>query len=143
MEHRRSPILSRIKDAVKLVERMATILGHRGRNGQLQRWKLGERLIEFAGCEQEEGKPCYKGDPARPPLLLRRGHGFSLLAITVHHRLERVDGCGSALSRHRWLEPADDGGRLLSGAPPGAVTRPAVPEAGKARRAAVVLHRSE
>jgi hypothetical protein len=42
----RSLILRRIhKDAVKLVERVAEILGNRdGYNGQLQRWKLGHRV---------------------------------------------------------------------------------------------------
>lgn len=64
-EHRRSLILRRInKDAVKLVERLAEIVGHRnGYNGQLQRWKLGIRLVEFGGCEQEDDKQRYKGDP--------------------------------------------------------------------------------
>lgn len=63
--HRRSLILRRVnKDAVKLVERMSEILGHRdGYNGQLQRWKLGDKLIEFGGCEQESDKQRYKGDP--------------------------------------------------------------------------------
>lgn len=63
--HRRSLILRRInKDAVKLVERAEEIIGHRnGYNGQLQRWKLGKRLIEFGGCEQEGDKQRYKGDP--------------------------------------------------------------------------------
>lgn len=64
-EHTRSLILRRInKDAVKLVERVAEIIGHRtGYNGQLQRWKLGRRLVEFGGCEQEVDKQRYKGDP--------------------------------------------------------------------------------
>jgi len=64
-QHRRSLILRRVnKDAVKLVERASTILGHRdGYNGQLQRWRLGEKLIEFAGCEQETDKQRFKGDP--------------------------------------------------------------------------------
>jgi hypothetical protein len=67
--HRRSLILRRVnKDAGKLVERMAQILGHRDRyNGQLQRWRLGEgenaRLIEFSGCEFEDDKQRFKGDP--------------------------------------------------------------------------------
>jgi hypothetical protein len=63
--HKRSLILRRInKDAVKLVERVAVILGHRdGYNGQLQRWKLGDRLIEFVGCEHEDDKHRFKGDP--------------------------------------------------------------------------------
>lgn len=63
--HYRSLILRRInKDAVKLVERVEEILGHRnGYNGQLQRWKFDGRLIEFGGCEQEGDKQRYKGDP--------------------------------------------------------------------------------
>jgi hypothetical protein len=63
--HKRSLILRRInKDAVKLVERVAQILGHRdGYNGQFQRWKLGDKLIEFAGCEHEDDKHRFKGDP--------------------------------------------------------------------------------
>lgn len=63
--HRRSLILRRInKDAVKLVERMAEIVGGRqGYNGQLQRWRLGERQIDFAGCEYEDDKQRFKGDP--------------------------------------------------------------------------------
>lgn len=68
-QHRRTLILRRVnKDAVKLVERASQILGHRdGYNGQLQRWRLGEgenaRLIEFAGCEYEDDKQRFKGDP--------------------------------------------------------------------------------
>jgi hypothetical protein len=63
--HKRSLILRRIhKDAVKLVERVGEILGNRdGYNGQLQRWKLGPRVIEFAGCEHEDDKQRFKGDP--------------------------------------------------------------------------------
>jgi hypothetical protein len=63
--HTRSLILRRInKDAVKLVERAEQIVGHRtGYSGQWQRWKLGEKLIEFGGCEQEIDKQRYKGDP--------------------------------------------------------------------------------
>jgi hypothetical protein len=63
--HKRSLILRRInKDAVKLVERMADILGDRtGYNGQLQRWRLQDRLIEFSGCEYEDDKQRFKGEP--------------------------------------------------------------------------------
>jgi hypothetical protein len=63
--HRRSLILRRInKDAVKLVEAVAEILGHRnGYNGQLQRWKLSHGVIEFAGCEHEDDKQRFQGDP--------------------------------------------------------------------------------
>ena len=67
--HTNSLILRRInKDALKLVERMEEIVGHRdGYNGQLQRWKLDtggrHRLIEFAGCEMERDKQRHKGNP--------------------------------------------------------------------------------
>jgi hypothetical protein len=69
--HRRSLILRRIsKDAIKLAEQVAAILGCRdGYNGQLQRWRLplpdgaDERLIQFAGCELEDDKQRFKGDP--------------------------------------------------------------------------------
>lgn len=63
--HKRSLILRRInKDAVKIVSRVEEILGHRdGYNGQLQRWRLDERQLEFAGCEQESDKQRFKGDP--------------------------------------------------------------------------------
>jgi hypothetical protein len=69
--HRRSLILRRInKDALKLIERIAEIVGGRdGYNGQLQRWRLalpdgaGERLIQFAGCEFDEDKQRFKGTP--------------------------------------------------------------------------------
>jgi hypothetical protein len=49
----------------KLVERVAAILGNRnGYNGQLQRWRLpGDRQIDFSGCEYEDDKQRFKGDP--------------------------------------------------------------------------------
>ena len=67
--HQRTLILRRInKDAIKLVEEVEKIVGHRnGYNGQLQRWRLQiggvARLIEFGGCELESDKQRYKGDP--------------------------------------------------------------------------------
>jgi hypothetical protein len=69
--HKRSLILRRVnKDAVKLVERVAEIVGHRaGYNGQLQRWKLpgptsgADRMIAFSGCEHEDDKQRFKGEP--------------------------------------------------------------------------------
>lgn len=67
--HKRSLILRRInKDAQKLVPRMVEILGSRnGYNGQLQRWTAGAlgpgRQIDFGGCELEDDKQRYKGDP--------------------------------------------------------------------------------
>ncbi len=79
--HKRSLILRRIhKDAVKLVERVAEILGNRdGYNGQLQRWKLGHRVIEFAGCDHEDDKQRFKGDP----------HDRVLRTTAAHHRVSR------------------------------------------------------
>src|SRR4051794_10341858 len=64
-EHKRSLLLRRInKDAVKIKPRIEEILGHdNGYNGQLQRWRLGERQIDIAGCEQESDKQRFKGDP--------------------------------------------------------------------------------
>lgn len=63
--HRRSLILRRInKDALKIVPRIEEILGTRdGYNGQLQRWRLADRQIDIAGCEQESDKQRFKGDP--------------------------------------------------------------------------------
>lgn len=63
--HRRSLILRRInKDALKIVPRIEEILGARaGYNGQLQRWRLGGKQIDIAGCEQESDKQRFKGDP--------------------------------------------------------------------------------
>ena len=64
-EHKRSLLLRRInKDAVKIKPRIEEILGHdSGYNGQLQRWRLGQRQIDIAGCEQESDKQRFKGDP--------------------------------------------------------------------------------
>jgi hypothetical protein len=63
--HKRSLLLRRInKDAVKIKPRIEEILGQdNGYNGQLQRWRLGERQIDIAGCEQESDKQRFKGDP--------------------------------------------------------------------------------
>jgi hypothetical protein len=63
--HKRSLLLRRInKDAVKIKPRIEEIVGHdNGYNGQLQRWRLGERQIDIAGCEQESDKQRFKGDP--------------------------------------------------------------------------------
>jgi hypothetical protein len=52
------------KDAVKIKPRIEEILGtDTGYNGQLQRWKLRDRQIDIAGCEQESDKQRFKGDP--------------------------------------------------------------------------------
>src|SRR5438874_2276652 len=55
-EHKRSLLLRRInKDAVKIKPRIEKIL--------VQRWKLKDRQIDIAGCEQESDKQRFKGDP--------------------------------------------------------------------------------
>src|SRR3954449_2488263 len=52
-EHKRSLILRRInKDAVKIKPRIEKIL--------VQRWKLKDRQIDIAGCEQESDKQRFK-----------------------------------------------------------------------------------
>jgi hypothetical protein len=49
---------------VKIKPRIEEILGYdAGYNRQLQRWRLGERQLDIAGCEQESEKQRFKGDP--------------------------------------------------------------------------------
>ena len=67
-EHQRSLILRRInKDAKKLAE--SELLGkifdgdRSGWNGTDLKWKQANQSIEFGGCEMEEDKQRYKGDP--------------------------------------------------------------------------------
>jgi hypothetical protein len=64
--HRRSLILRRTnKEADKLVERLAEILGSRqGWNGQEDVWRLpGGRVIDIGGCQLEDDKQKRKGIP--------------------------------------------------------------------------------
>lgn len=63
--HKRSLLLRRInKDAIKLVDHLADIYGHRdGYNGQYQSWKIDGRQIDIGGCERETDKQRYKGEP--------------------------------------------------------------------------------
>ena len=76
--HRRSLLLRRInKDAVKIKPRIEDILGHdSGYNGQLQRWRLGERQIDIAGCEQEFGQAAFQGRPSRLGVVFDEGTDF-------------------------------------------------------------------
>ena len=49
---------------MKIKPRIEEILGHdTGYNGQLQRWRLNQRQIDIAGCEQESDKQRFKSDP--------------------------------------------------------------------------------
>lgn len=64
--HKRSLILRKTSvDAGKLAEQMATdIIGNReGYNSQLKMWRLGDKTIYFGGCEHDNDKQRYKGDP--------------------------------------------------------------------------------
>lgn len=67
-QHRRSLILRRVgKDARKLVSDYMGILGSRdGYNSQDGRWMggvIGNRQIDISGCEAEDDKQRFKGDP--------------------------------------------------------------------------------
>lgn len=64
--HKRSLILRRInKDAVKIVPFIKELYeGNDGYNGQLQRFITPDnRHIDIAGCEMEDDKQRFKGDP--------------------------------------------------------------------------------
>jgi hypothetical protein len=78
-----------------------------GYSGQLQRWRLGDRLIEFAGCEYEEDKQRFKCDP-HDLIYFDEGTDFLALQYRFHHRMEPLSRWKAALPRRRRLEPADD-----------------------------------
>lgn len=64
--HQRSLVLRRTnKEAGKLVERFAEVIGNRdGWNGQDDTWRLPDgRIIDIGGCQYEEDKQKYKGTP--------------------------------------------------------------------------------
>jgi hypothetical protein len=64
-EHRRSLILRRTnKEAQGLAEQMVEVVGTRdGYNSQTGFWRLDGRLVELGGCQLEEDKQKYKGNP--------------------------------------------------------------------------------
>jgi hypothetical protein len=99
--HRRSLILRRInKDAVKIVSRIEEVLGTRnGYNGQLQRWRINDKQIDIAGCEQESDKQRFKGDPhdlicvqAGTPVLLADGNYCAVENLRVGQMLQTLEG---------------------------------------------------
>jgi hypothetical protein len=99
--HKRSLILRRInKDAVKLVERVAEILGRRtGYNSQLQHWKLRNRLIVFSGCEHEDDKQRFKGDPhdlicvgCGTPVLMADGTFKAVESLRAGESVQTLEG---------------------------------------------------
>ena len=64
-EHKKSLLLRRTnKEASRFINRFSEIVGHRdGYNGQLSTFRLPDRFIEFGGCQLEDDKQKYKGDP--------------------------------------------------------------------------------
>ena len=63
--HRRSLLLRRTnREATKFIGRFSEMVGHRhGWNGQLSTFTLPGRMVEFGGCQREDDKQKYKGDP--------------------------------------------------------------------------------
>ena len=63
--HTRSLILRRTnKEATKLVERYAEILGSReGWNGQDHIWRIDGKVLDISGCQHEDDKQKFKGTP--------------------------------------------------------------------------------
>lgn len=64
-DHRHSLLLRRTnREAAKFIKRVADMVGHRkGWNGQRSIFTLPGRFIEFGGCQLEDDKQKYKGDP--------------------------------------------------------------------------------
>ena len=64
-EHKNSLLLRRTnKEASKFIKRFEEIVGNRdGWNGQTSTFRLPGQVIEFGGCEHEDDKQKYKGDP--------------------------------------------------------------------------------
>lgn len=64
-EHKRALLLRRTnKEARKFVEEVEEIVGHRsGFNGQDNTWRLPDRRLDFGGCQLEEDKQSFKGNP--------------------------------------------------------------------------------
>ena len=108
--HKRSLLLRRInKDAVKIKPRIEEILGHdTGYNGQLQRWRLGERQIDIAGCEQESDKQRFKGDPPEGSYQTDAADDLRPCEDQSERRAGGHDGCPThrlPSCRHRMLPP--------------------------------------
>lgn len=66
VQHKRSLILRKTnKEAKKLANRYIEILGHRnGLNTSYGTWNMPDgKLVEYGGCEHEDDKQKYKGEP--------------------------------------------------------------------------------
>ena len=64
-QHQRSLVLRRTNSEAKdLIDRYMQILGSRdGWNGQDNKWRLGNRIIDINGCQHEDDKQKFKGNP--------------------------------------------------------------------------------
>lgn len=64
-DHKRSLVLRRTGfESLKLVDRYIEILGHKdGWNGQTNVWRIDGRIIDIGGCQHEDDKQKYKGNP--------------------------------------------------------------------------------
>lgn len=64
-KHKYSLVLRRTnKEAQKLFERFFEIVGSRdGWNGQENVWRINDRVIDIGGCQHEEDRQKYKGNP--------------------------------------------------------------------------------
>ena len=138
-QHKRSLLLRRInKDAVKIKPRIEEILGHdNGYNGQLQRWRLGERQIDIAGCEQESDKQQFKGDP-HDLIVFDEGTDFLEISVPFHHRLEPLDRPEAAVPSHCRQQSPDHTRRLMGREILGPLARSDSSESCRARRATMV-----
>ena len=87
-EHARSLILRRTnKEVTGLVERMTVILGSRDGWGGIQSgmWRRPGRLIELGGCQLEEDRQKYKGNP-------RDFYGFDEISDFTRTQYEFIIG---------------------------------------------------
>jgi hypothetical protein len=55
----------------------------------MQRWRVGSKQIDIAGCEQESDKQRFKAIRMTSSCSMR--NGFSRVSIPLHHRLEPLD----------------------------------------------------
>jgi hypothetical protein len=103
-EHERSLILRRInKDAKKLAEAelLGTIFGgdRNGWNGSDLIYRAGTKVIEFSGCENEQDKQRFKGDPHDlicvghdTPVLMADGSYRPIQNLRIGDLVQTVEG---------------------------------------------------
>lgn len=63
--HHRSLLLRRFNDDARaIMDRAVEIAGHSdGLNRTIMHWRMKDRILDFGGCQLEEDKQRYKGDP--------------------------------------------------------------------------------